>query len=185
MDIQTTVKLEGTISGVKKTAVITADQHPRTIFQDKTLKELFLLNIPNPGCQDIKEEIISANIDIQRQCEFGVAGFNYSGNDIQIVMKRADELAAKSEEELLIEAAEAISIGDSELPDPKELLILATMALMEGDTRKAITIAEIFDASAKIALRGEEAEIKDAGEKFLFAAFMLAREMVEGKGENK
>ena len=182
MAIQTTVKLEGTIGGVKKTAVITADQHPRAIFQNKTLKELFLLNIPNPGYQDIKDDGISAEIDIQRQCEFGVAGFNYSGNDIQIVLKKADELAEKSEEDLF---AEAISIADNELPDPEELLILATMALMKGDTRKAITIAEIFDASAKIALRGEEEEIKDAGEKFLFAAFMLAREMIEGKGENK
>ena len=182
MAIQTTVKLEGTLDGVKKTAVITADQHPRTIFQDKTLKELFLLNIPNPGCQDIKDDGISAEIDIQRQCEFGVAGFNYSGNDIQIVLKKADELAEKSEEDLF---AEAISIADNELPDPEELLALATMALLERDTQKAITIAEIFDASAKIALRGEEEEIQDAGEKFLIAAFMFAKEIIDGKGKNE
>ncbi|WP_018213616.1 hypothetical protein [Desulfitobacterium hafniense] len=179
MSIQTTVKLEGTLNGVKKTAVITADQHPRTIFQDKTLKELFLLNIPNPGCQDINEEMISADIDIQRQCEFGIAGFHYTGNDMQIVLRKADELARKNEKELLDEAT---SVVDSELPDPEELLALATMALMEEDTRKAITIAEIFDASAKIALRGEE--VKDVGGKFLIAAFMLAKEMIEGKGEN-
>lgn len=188
MSIQTTIKLEGTLAGVKKTAVITTDQSPRTIFQEKTLKELFLLNIPNPGCQDINEKMISANIDVQRLCEFGVAGFNYSvndRNDIQIVLKKADELAAKSEEELLVEAAETISIADSELPDLEELLVLATMALMEGDTQKAIIIAEIFDASAKIALKEEEEEIKDAGKKFLIAAFMLAKEIIEDKGENK
>lgn len=184
MIIQTTVKLEGIIDGVKKTAVITTDQSPRTIFQEKTLKELFLLNIPNPGCQDINEKMISANIDVQRQCEFGVAGFNYSGNDIQIVLKKADELEAKSEEELLIEAAEAISIGDSELPDPEELLALATVALLEGDTQRAISIAKIFDDSAKIALREEE-EVKDAGGKFLLAAFIFAEEIIEGKGKNK
>ena len=169
MPIQTTVQLEGMINGKKQIAVIVRDEGPEIIFQGKTVRELFLLNIPNPGCHDIKDEEIQIHMDVKRECNFGLAGFQYAGNNVQDALEHARKLQAKSDEDLLKEG----------MPDPEALFASAVKALMERDKETAFALADFFEKTANIVLGRRNG--KDTGKMFISAAVKIAGEVMMEK----
>ncbi|MDR3585802.1 MAG: hypothetical protein P4L59_10840 [Desulfosporosinus sp.] len=144
MSIQTTVEIKGVLGTEEKKFYFVRDSGPEAIFGGKTPKELFLLHVYNPGCFDIQEKDIRLNMHVQRQCSFGIAGFqalNVDTEYIQEATEKARELDMKSERQLFVETLDALP----NLPEPEALEKIAIDFLCEGNKELAFATADFFE----------------------------------------
>lgn len=144
MTIQTSVEIKGVLGGTEKKFYFVNDAGLEAIFRGITPRELFLQNVPNPGCFDIQEKDVRLTIHVQRKCSFGIAGFqalNVDADYIQEATEKTRELEKKSERQLFAETLDALP----DLPEPEALEKIAIDFLCKGNKELAFATADFFE----------------------------------------
>ena len=144
MPVKTSVEIRGILGNKEKKFYFVNDAGFEAIFRGRTPRELFLQNISNPGCFDIQEKDLRLNIHVQRQCSFGVAGFqalDVNADFIQEATEKANALKMKSERRLFAETLDALP----NLPEPEALEKIAIDFLCEGNKELAFATADFFE----------------------------------------
>lgn len=144
MKIQTSVEIKGVLGGTEKKFYFVNDAGLEAILRGRTPRELFLQNVSNPGCCDIKDSDLKLTIHVRRECTFGIAGFqflNVDADSVQEATEKARKLEKKSERQLFFEALDALP----DLPEPEALEEKTIDFICEGNEELAFAIADFFE----------------------------------------